>query len=470
MKKQAFNPYLPLNEYVPDGEPHVFGDRVYIYGSHDSADGKIFCPYNYVVWSAPVDDLANWQYHGEVYARTQDPSNAENKMDLWAPDVARGADGRYYMFYCLTFNPEFGVAVSDSPAGPFEFYGHVKNPDGTTFRELLPFDPAVLVDDDGRVYLYYGFYDEPNPDYDIVTSPGCVFIELEPDMLTVKAGPVVVLPGDELAVGTEFEGHAFHEASSIRKKDGLYYLVYSSMLSHELCYAVSSRPDGDFRYGGTIVSNGDVGLGPAVCVTGTNHGGMVNILDKWYIFYHRQTHGTASSRQGCAQEIRFLPDGSIPQVEVTSCGLNGGPLEGGGTYSAAVSCHLTCRNMPEIMLFGQSFKDSMPYICEEDTAEGPVHMVRNFTDGCTIGWKYFDLNDLREISLSIRGAAQGTIAVYTALPGAGEAIASAGLELSSGCEWQRLSIPLAVPVSGILPIYLRYNGVGSFAIRSITLN
>ncbi len=468
MKQQVFNPYLPLNEYVPDGEPHVFGERLYVYGSHDSADGKIFCPGNYVVWSAPVDDLSNWQYHGEVYSRTQDPSNAEDKMDLWAPDVAQGADGRYYMFYCLTFNPEIGVAVSDSPAGPFEFYGHVKCADGSVFREFLPFDPGVLVDDDGRVYLYYGFYDEPNPNYDIVTSPGGMCIELEPDMLTVKSAPVMVIPGDNLAPGTEFEGHAYHEAPSIRKKDGLYYLVYSSMLSHELCYAVSHRPNGDFRYGGTIVSNGDVGLSPAVCATGTNHGGMVNVLDKWYFFYHRQTHGIASSRQGCAQEIKFLPAGSIPQVEITSCGLNGGPLEGRGTYSAAVSCHLTGKTEPEIVIFGQCFKDSMPYICEENTSNGPIHMVRNFTDGCTIGWKYFRCDALKQIKLTVRGSAAGAVKVYTQLNGEHPA-AQAELSISTGCDWQEIVLAVDRPITGTVPLYIRYEGYGSFAILNIGL-
>ena len=54
MKKQAFNPYLPSWEYVPDGEPHVFGDRVYVYGSHDRFNGETFCLNDYICWSAPV--------------------------------------------------------------------------------------------------------------------------------------------------------------------------------------------------------------------------------------------------------------------------------------------------------------------------------------------------------------------------------------------------------------------------------
>ena len=67
MEKQVFNPYLPNDEYVPDGEPHVFGSRVYVYGSHDRFNGKAFCVRNYVCWSAPVDDLTDWRFEGEIY-------------------------------------------------------------------------------------------------------------------------------------------------------------------------------------------------------------------------------------------------------------------------------------------------------------------------------------------------------------------------------------------------------------------
>ena len=159
--KQIYNPYLPLDEYVPDGEPHLFDGRVYIYGSHDLAGGEAYCLGDYVTWSAPENDLTDWRYEGVIYRKDQDPSNKEMHREIWAPDVAKGTDGKYYLFYCLAFYPEIGVAVSDSPAGPFEFYGHIHYPEniknGKTLSEHLPFDPAVLVDDDGKVFLYYGF-------------------------------------------------------------------------------------------------------------------------------------------------------------------------------------------------------------------------------------------------------------------------------------------------------------------------
>ena len=101
--EQIYNPYLPLTEHIPDGEPHVFGDRLYIYGSHDRAGGTSYCEDHYTVWSAPVEDLRDWRCEGTAYLRSQDPSNEDDKLKLWAPDVAQGPDGRYYLYYCFSF-------------------------------------------------------------------------------------------------------------------------------------------------------------------------------------------------------------------------------------------------------------------------------------------------------------------------------------------------------------------------------
>ena len=118
MKKQAFNPYLPSWEYVPDGEPYVFGDRVYVYGSHDYYNGYVFCMGDYVGWSAPVDDLGNWRYEGVIYEKTADPLNKDGKMCLYAPDITMGPDGRYYLYYVLDHVSMVSVAVCDNPPVP----------------------------------------------------------------------------------------------------------------------------------------------------------------------------------------------------------------------------------------------------------------------------------------------------------------------------------------------------------------
>lgn len=125
MKKQIVNSFLPLNEYIPDGEPHVFGDRVYLFGSHDKEGGDRFCMLDYVVYSAPVDDLTDWRCEGTVYRAKQDPflkaARSEQHACLAAPDVVRGNDGRYYLYYATDgFKSPIKVAVCDKPAGKYE--------------------------------------------------------------------------------------------------------------------------------------------------------------------------------------------------------------------------------------------------------------------------------------------------------------------------------------------------------------
>ena len=135
MKKQAFNPYLPSWEYIPDGEPYVFGGRVYIYGSHDMYNGHVFCLGDYVCWSAPVDNLGDWHYEGVIYRKTQDPLNSDGRMCLYAPDVTIGPDGRYYLYYVLDKVSVISVAVADRPQGPYAFYGYVRDKDGRRIGE-----------------------------------------------------------------------------------------------------------------------------------------------------------------------------------------------------------------------------------------------------------------------------------------------------------------------------------------------
>ena len=86
MKTKAYNPYLPFWETVPDGEPHVFGNRLYIFGSHDARNGDVFCAEDYAGWSAPLDDLGNWRYEGVIYRKDQDPINGA-PYDKTLPEI-----------------------------------------------------------------------------------------------------------------------------------------------------------------------------------------------------------------------------------------------------------------------------------------------------------------------------------------------------------------------------------------------
>lgn len=126
--RQAYNPFLPIDEYIPDGEPHIFDGRVYLYGSHDREGGYTFCMEDYVTYSAPIEDLTDWRYEGVIYKACNDPEYPTKKY-MYAPDVVCGNDGRYYLYYCMSGDCGVGgytgaikVAVCDSPCGEFQFW------------------------------------------------------------------------------------------------------------------------------------------------------------------------------------------------------------------------------------------------------------------------------------------------------------------------------------------------------------
>lgn len=464
MKKQAFNPYLPSWEYIPDGEPYVFDGRVYVYGSHDFYNGYVFCMGDYVCWSAPVDDLSDWRYEGVIYPRNEDPLNKEGKMCLYAPDVTVGPDGRYYLYYVLDKVSVVSVAVCDTPAGKYEFYGYVHYADGTRLGEREgdepQFDPGVLTEGD-RTYLYTGFCGNGDK-----SRSGSMATVLGPDMLTIIEDPVIVVPGGEYEQGTGFEGHAFFEASSIRKIKDTYYFIYSSSVMHELCYATSKNPTGKFTYGGVIVSNCDLHIDTykdanrPTAYGANNHGSIVCIGDDWYIFYHRHTNGNWYSRQGCAEKIAITEDGRIPQVEITSCGLNGGPLLGKGEYPAYIACHLF-NNIESMYVGGDRFPKVM-----QDGKDGDeeIGYVGNMMKSATAGFKYFDFKDVKEISITVRGYASGYFEVRTEIDG--EALAKIPVEFSN--VWERYTAPISIP-DGVGSLYITYCGDGNASLKSFEL-
>lgn len=428
-KNQIYNPFLPLYEYIPDGEPHVFGDRVYHYGSHDKEGGDTFCMLDYVCYSAPVDDLTDWRYEGVIYQAKQDPRYPAPQY-MYAPDVVQGNDGRYYLYYCMGgdygqggYQGPVSVAVCDTPAGQYEYLGVVKNPDGSPMLKYICFDPAVL-NDGGTIRLYYGTqYDyEERDDFltndfylqdeiqmfgrsreEILSYPdsimGPVMAVLSDDMLTIKEEAKHIIPYQ--VKGTSFEVHPFFEGASMRKVGRKYYFIYSSWQNHELCYATSDQPDRDFVFGGTIISNGDIGYRGRdtqhkLNMTGTTHGSIIEVNGQWYVFYHRLTHKSDYSRQACAEKIRILEDGSIPQAEMTSCGLNDGPLSAEGTYPAVIACNLTNGHMPHGS--NSVFQISFPNV----THKGQERFIAEIEDHTLIGYKYFECRSVKQFGITYR--------------------------------------------------------------------
>jgi len=486
--EQVYNPFLPLNEYIPDGEPHVFGDRVYLYGSHDKEGGTAFCMLDYTVYSASVFDLKEWRCEGTIYRSEQDPHVTSKRKYMYAPDVVKGNDGRYYLYYALEgFSGPISVAVCDTPAGRYAYYGDVKNPDGSPFTRMIPFDPGVI-NDDGVIRLYYGWALPMNraksrlgrravvklmqilfskTKAEIVAEPdngmGANTVVLADDMLTVLSEPARIAPSQEMAAGTAFDGHAFLEASSVRKIDGTYYFIYSSKLNHELCYATSRFPDRGFAYRGTIISNGDVGYHgrrerDRLNCTGNNHGSIEQIDGKWYVFYHRHTHKSTFGRQACAERIAFLEDGSIPQVEMTSCGLNGGPLRAKGEYPAVIACNLTNGRMPHLQ--NGCFRFPCPHITHRDGER----LICGISPGVRIGYKYFEFQGKTEIAIRTRGSGRGRLLVFT-----DEGDVPAGeIRIEPSAAWRVGGTQ--IETEGTKPLYFKFRGRGRTELLSFSLD
>jgi hypothetical protein len=349
------NPYMPFWEHVPDGEPRVFEyeakKRVFIYGSHDTAITE-YCGTDQVVWSAPVEDLTDWTYHGVCYESTDGSL-------LYAPDVVQKGD-TFYLYAAEQNGSAIYVATSKSPTGPFT----------DPVKTEIGFDPGVLVDDDGRVYVYWGF-----------SKQYCA--ELEDDMVTIKNGTIkenVIKhsvtqwsPDD----GQEDPEDAFFEASSPRKVFGKYVYIYSKRYYtpqpqygvYEDCngflsYKYSDEPLGNFKMGGDFSFNAgellqnDDGTKTMTYRWGNNHGSIVEIEGQWYVFYHRQTGVNEYARQAMLEPIDVAQDKdgrifigkitydengepiSSEPVEMTSQGAHVNGLDSRKLISAGYACHL----------------------------------------------------------------------------------------------------------------------------------
>jgi len=478
---KIWNPFLPEHEFVPDGEPHVYNQRVYLYGSHEKSHGTEFCTEDYVCWSAAEDELRDWRYEGVIYKKNQDPFNPDGSLCMYAPDVVQGTDGRFYLYYAFEDIGIISVAVCDEPAGQYHFYGHVHWAEQNGITEVLkkpfPFDPAVL-NDDGRIYLYYGFCPEAtNQKIPMLSNTrGSLVCELEADMLTVKTNPRYLIPGILASKDTSFEGHEFFEASSIRKMGQTYYFIYSSILSHELCYATSRYPDKEYVYQGILISNGDIGYQGRkserrVAYTGNNHGSIALVNGEWYIFYHRHTQGIRCCRQACAEKLSFV-NGKFEQAELTSQGLNGRPLADEGYYPAGICCNLIGKGGAFHIEGTADFRSRIPYVTEENGHS----YIANIKDGTQIGYKYFAFKrENYRITILVRGQCQGYFGIW--VDGGldeyftgqqGKQVAYEELLLNTETD-QLIEIDCNI-TSGIHGLYMSFSGSGMMTLIGFTIN
>ena len=423
MALHAANPFLPSYEYIADGEPRVFGNRLYLYGSHDKAGSERFCDYILKVWSAPLSDLNTWTDHG-IMLSTRDVDGHKRDYTLsdyefYAPDLVE-ANGKYYYFAQVVGAPCV-VAVGDTPAGPFKVISKIKAPAGapSDFGGWSQyFDPGVLVDDDGKVYLYWG-------------GGSSSMAQLDPKTMTD------ILPdtyhADVIPRGAPFN---FQEGSSPRKINGTYYLVYAR--GADLAYATSKSPTGPFAYGGVIVSQ------RVDANSGNIHGGLAKLNGQWYVFYHRMTNRSVFSRRDCAERITIEADGSIKQVEQTSLGFETS-LNPYKFTQADIAC----------VFRGGS------YVTELDKR---THPVMGNTNDCVVGYKYFDFGDtilpgqFTQFTLQFRNAqTSGQVEVWLGDPKTdGEKLGSVVIDHQEPGKdsWREITIPVR-NISGRHAVYFK---------------
>lgn len=495
----AQNPYLPLWEFIPDGEPYLFEDpdkpgeyRVYIYGSHDMIKTD-YCGRDQVVWSAPANDLTNWRYDGIIFKSDRDANGKLLREDgtadvLFAPDVALKTNPDGTKTYYLYPNNQAGgrktmIAKSDRPDGPFTVCNW-KEGSATETSGVLEFDPAAFVDDDGRVYGYWGFTQS-------------FAAELDPQtMCTVKPGTSIIadmIPGKD-----NDQTFRFFEASSIRKIKDKYVFIYSRWTrdgefglpdtNYTLGYCYSDSPLGPWKYGGTIIDGRARGKDingktiPTASSTGNTHGSILEVNGQWWVFYHRQTGDTEYSRQAMVAPISVsVEEGkggkvTISEGEYTSEGFATEGLNPLHRTPAGLACYLIGPKPDDVSYpykhhFGSYL---LPVYLDPNSYQGPSSQkvpfmpVVNNTDGSTVGYKYFNFNALgkaRQASLTLHLqplGIDGKIKVLTGSPyekKGGKVIGTVEISSTMKQEDTNITIPLkgTKGMNGKQPLYFVFS-------------
>ena len=492
------NPYMPLWEHIPDGEPYVFEDpdqpgkyRVYVYGSHDDLISE-YCGRDQVVWSASVDCLNDWRYDGVILVVDKnakgEPFDTAGTADvLYAPDVTLVTDSTGKKTYYLFPNDQTGfrnglIAKSDRPDGPFEVCNWNAD-DPNKVDGVLQFDPAVFVDDDGRVYGYWGFERSYAAEFDPTT------------MATVKPGTKIV---EDMISGRNQPGRfKFFEASSIRKIKDKYVFIYSRFTedgefglptsNYTLAYCYSDSPLGPWTYGGTIIDGrgreineqGDT-IASAV-PDGNTHGSICQINGHWYVFYHRQTGTNEYARQAMVAPIDVkVEEGPGGKVEISEGEYNseGFALEGLNPlerHSAGIACWLTgpkpaVHEWPNNTFYGsyveagyggtpdmtkeQALASTEKYDAPYDLRYNTNRVVNN-TDGSIVGYKYFNFTALQgkknvQLLLTIiPEGIDGTIEVMADRPWASQRGLTLGKVDVKADMPARTPIELTIPLPGL---------------------
>ena len=344
----AQNPYLPLWEHLPDGEPRVFEDpdnpgkfRAYIIGSHDITYSA-YCGNDIRMWSAPVEDLSQWRDEGPIFSWFVD-----GQWDtMYAPDLVEVKDratGKktYYLYpHSRGWRRVAMVCKGDRPNGPFTPVNLTEDGRQCLPGSLIDFDPSVFIEPVNnkkdpdyaqgfRAYVFYGFQHstacelDPNTMYSM--RPGTelhdYFIPASSSFGKVRDPEGTTYPA--LYKGQNPGDFNFFEASSIRQIGNKYVMVFSGYSGPDyglgstnsaLRYAFGDSPLGPWRSGGVLVdSRGVVPNENGTELMTTNaahntHGSLQEINGQWYVFYHRPPRGFGNARQAMVAPVKVTWD------------------------------------------------------------------------------------------------------------------------------------------------------------------
>ena len=484
----AANPFLPLWEFIPDGEPYVFEDpdhpgkmRVYLYGSHDTRSSS-YCGRDQVVWSVDVEDLKHWRCDGVSFRSLNDangkPLLKMNDGDvLFAPDVTVTKDANGKKTYWLYPNTQaWGrggqIAKSDRPDGPFTVCNWTHGRPRECYG-ILGFDPAGFTDDDGRVYGYWGFQESYGAELDPKTM--CTVkpdTEIVKDMISNKNQPGVF---------------RFFEASSMRKIKDKYVFIYSRWTAkgdhglgetnYTLAYAYSASPLGPFTYGGTLIdgrareTRPDGSVVHTATPSGNTHGSLCEINGRWWVFYHRQSGDNEFSRQAMVAPVEVsVEEGKGGRVVITEGEYNSEGFEIGGldpfeVHAAGIACYYTgarpSRQSYPVVYYpgpyfrpfrGDYYEKKDPY-AEDINRSDAIHI----TSGSTLGYKCFNFDafngrDTAELELKyLPQGIEGGIEIWAKRPNDAEGGVKLG-EAKIAADRDEKEKTLNVKLAGLKPL------------------
>ncbi|GAB3654306.1 family 43 glycosylhydrolase [Glycomyces tarimensis] len=293
---KADNPIIQT-VYTADPAPLVHDGRVYLYTSHDEDGATWFDMRDWRVWSS--DDMVNWTDHGSPLSLD---TFSWARQDAWAGQAVE-RNGRFYWYVPVvndaTGRMAIGVAVSDSPTGPFEdALGHPLVENGEI-------DPSVFIDDDGQAYLYWG-------------NPNLWYLKLNEDMISFSGSPTQIpltAQGFGERSGDSDRPTLYEEGPWVYKRDGLYYMVFAAeCCSEHIAYSTAPGPTGPWTYRGTVM--------PTQGSSFTNHPGVIDYKGGSYFFYHNGAlpGGGGFTRSVAVERFSYNPDGTIPTINMTETG------------------------------------------------------------------------------------------------------------------------------------------------------